>query len=167
MNRYQLLFLSIFFSGALVAETSFAKGTFSVDGQSAEMQHAYLQTEKHPFEASQTGYVLTVSDAGIGPEILRKSSQLPFQDNLHYVQVHFDSDQSVYSAIMHHPKIWDGGHTSGGGSSYKLELIELTDDFVEGRIYLKEKSCFVRDDNFCKYDVSFRATLIAENQAAG
>ncbi len=63
MNRYQLLFLTFLFSTSLVADTTFSKGTFSVDEHVIQMQHAYLQTEKHPVEASQTGYVLTVSGA--------------------------------------------------------------------------------------------------------
>jgi hypothetical protein len=132
-----------------------AKGKVTVNGETAELTHAYLTPE-----AGSAG-VVTLASTAVGPEL--RNQALMFekrepvkQGKLYLMNVKLDAQGQVLSCEIYHRKLGPMQHTNVVGLN-KSEKAEMSASHVSGRVFTNSPWKSSDGETEIFYDVSFDA----------
>lgn len=133
-----------------------ARGKVTVNGETAELTHAYLTPE--PGSAG----VVTLANIAVGPEL--RNQALMFekrepvkQGKLYLMNVKLDAQRQVLSCEIYHRKLGPTQHTSVVGLN-SFEAAETSPGHVRGRVFMKAPWKSADGETEIFYDVSFDST---------
>jgi hypothetical protein len=133
-----------------------AKGKVTVNGETAELTHAYLTPE--PGSAG----VVTLASMAVGPEL--RNQTLMFekkepvkQGKLYLMNVKLDAQGKVLSCEIYHRKLGSSQHTSVVGMA-SFEKAEMSAAHVRGRVFTSQPWKSPDGETQISFDVSFDAT---------
>jgi hypothetical protein len=131
-----------------------AKGKLTVNGETAELTHAYLT-------ADQGSSVITLTNIPVGPEFRNQPLMFEKRDavkqgKLYLMNVKIDAKGEVQSCDIYHRKIEGMQHTNVAGLN-SFEKAEMAAGHVKGRAFMKTPFKSADGKEEISYDVSFDA----------
>jgi hypothetical protein len=132
-----------------------AKGKLTVNGETAELTHAYLTAEPG------TAGVVTLANIAVGPELQNKALMFEKrepvkQGKLYLMNIKLDAKGQVVSCEIYHRKLGPMQHTNVVGMN-SFEKAEMTASHVGGRVLMKQPWKSSDGETEIFYDVSFDA----------
>ena len=135
-----------------------ASGSFTVNGQTIEIHHAYARAAPHD---GGLRHFIVLTDVPVEAELLNDHFKMwdrSREGKLHYQLIERDPDGAANRKItLYHPDLGSMGYMSTGAEGYEFEEIVLTAERIEARAYMTEP--MTGFDNAWLYDVKFTASI--------
>src|SRR4030095_12872824 len=93
---------------------------------------AVVKATKDSFDSSKTGYALVLSDVKGLPDKYGSVDKVT-AGTLHYIELTFGHDKSVYGAMLHHSGFKNQVMSAAGG--IKLDVEKFGPDVLAGKVY--------------------------------
>ncbi len=138
-------------SDEAMATANFAKGFLEVNGKKVELNHAYVDIGKDPFDESKKAYQVYLTDIPVpGKDWQEKINDLAWNGKLQYVKLTIDQSKHIISMVMETPLLDGGNISSSGGHTFKAKTFGPT---------VLEGSAFSGSKEFGGQQFSYRITF--------
>jgi len=135
-----------------------ADGTFTANGKTVKLTHAYAIPKANPFDKKLTDAYVVFTDRAMPADKATDTFGLMEAEGVSAVTVEITPDKSVVSGELYSPSFKKMHQFSAVGMQ-KLDITTMTKDRIAGRVYLEKAQDFF--DEKYMYDIRFDVPLAA------
>jgi len=134
-----------------------AMGTFSIDGKSVALHHAYAMTQPGDFDETKTDTAILLTEEPLSPDSLAKLKDLESaaQGKGNSLLLKLDESGSAIREVVHHSALGEASLQMSGMTHSGVHVASRSREEISGSLATTEEETFL--EHRYKSDVRFRA----------